>query len=106
MLGDIKIQDLTTGQIRTWHKTVSSEASAYSANRAKMYLAAAPLRIMDSPEAPSADHWRREFKNQPRQKSGRACNHEVTAASAFSATTLKMAVAASPDCTGVRFDTI
>ena len=41
MLGDIKIQELTTGQIRTWHKTVSSEVSAYSANRAKMYLSAA-----------------------------------------------------------------
>jgi integrase len=41
MLGDIKIQDLTTGQIRIWHKTLSIEVSAYSANRAKMYLGAA-----------------------------------------------------------------
>ena len=41
MLGDVKIQELTTGQIRAWHKTLSNEVSAYSANRAKMYLAAA-----------------------------------------------------------------
>jgi integrase len=41
MLGHVKIQDLTTGQIRAWHKTLSNEVSAYSANRAKMYLAAA-----------------------------------------------------------------
>ncbi|MDO8878828.1 MAG: site-specific integrase, partial [Pseudolabrys sp.] len=41
MLGHVKLQDLTTGQIRAWHKTVSVEVGAYSANRAKMYLAAA-----------------------------------------------------------------
>jgi integrase len=41
MLGHVKIQDLTTGQIRAWHKTVSTEVSTYSANRAKRYLAAA-----------------------------------------------------------------
>ncbi len=41
MLGHVKIQNLTTAQIRAWHRTVSSEVSAYSANRAKRYLAAA-----------------------------------------------------------------
>lgn len=41
MLGHVKVRDLTTGQIRAWHKTVSSEVGSYSANRAKMYLAAA-----------------------------------------------------------------
>src|SRR5664279_2562156 len=34
------------------------------------------------------------------------CNHEVTAASDFTAAPFKMAVAASPDCTGVRFGTL
>ena len=41
MLGDVKIQELTTGQIHDWHKTLSTEVSVYTANRAKMYLAAA-----------------------------------------------------------------
>lgn len=38
LLGDVKLQDLTTGDIRAWHKTVTSQVGAYSANRAKMYL--------------------------------------------------------------------
>ena len=38
MLGDVKLQELTTGDIRAWHKTVTSQVGAYSANRAKMYL--------------------------------------------------------------------
>jgi integrase len=37
----VKLQDLTTSEIRAWHRTLSSEVSIYSANRAKMYLAAA-----------------------------------------------------------------
>jgi integrase len=38
MLGEIKIQELTTGEIRAWHKTVSTEVGPYSANRAKTFL--------------------------------------------------------------------
>jgi integrase len=41
MLGDVKIHDLATGDIRTWHKTVATEVGWYSANRAKMFLKAA-----------------------------------------------------------------
>jgi integrase len=38
LLGDRKVQDLTTSDIRSWHKTVASEVGWYSANRAKMFL--------------------------------------------------------------------
>jgi integrase len=38
LLGDFKVQDLTTGDIRSWHKTLVSEVGWYSANRAKMFL--------------------------------------------------------------------
>jgi integrase len=38
LLGDIKVQDLTTSNIRTWHKTLVTEVGWYSANRAKMFL--------------------------------------------------------------------
>lgn len=41
MLGDVRLQELTTGDIRAWHKTVTAQVGAYSANRAKMYLATA-----------------------------------------------------------------
>lgn len=37
-LGHFKIQDLTTGDIRAWHKTIWTEVGGYSANRAKMFL--------------------------------------------------------------------
>jgi integrase len=38
LLGDFKVQDLTTSDIRTWHKMVATEVGWYSANRAKMFL--------------------------------------------------------------------
>jgi len=38
MLGDIKVRDLSTADIRAWHKTVAAEVGWYSANRAKMFL--------------------------------------------------------------------
>jgi integrase len=38
MLGDIKLRDLSTADIRAWHKTVAAEVGLYSANRAKMFL--------------------------------------------------------------------
>jgi hypothetical protein len=38
MLGNIKVRDLTTRDIRTWHKTLAAEVGWYSANRAKMFL--------------------------------------------------------------------
>jgi integrase len=38
MLGDIKVRDLSTSDIRAWHKTVAAEVGWYSANRAKMFL--------------------------------------------------------------------
>jgi hypothetical protein len=40
MLGDIKVRDLATSEIRAWHKTLSAEVGWYSANRAKMFLGA------------------------------------------------------------------
>ena len=38
MLGDLKVRDLSTADIRAWHKTVAAEVGWYSANRAKMFL--------------------------------------------------------------------
>src|SRR5271167_3517057 len=40
MLGYIKVRDLTTSEIRAWHKTLAAEVGWYSANRAKMFLSA------------------------------------------------------------------
>ena len=41
LLGRLKVQELTTRQIRAWHKLVSDEVSVYSANKALMTLKAA-----------------------------------------------------------------
>jgi integrase len=41
LLGRVKVQELTTRQIRTWHKAISDEVSIYSANKALMILKAA-----------------------------------------------------------------
>ena len=41
MLGNVRVADLSTGQIRTWHRTVSEHVGAYSANLAKKFLRAA-----------------------------------------------------------------
>ena len=41
LLGDTRLSELTTGDIRSWHMTIRSEISLYAANRAKMFLAAA-----------------------------------------------------------------
>ena len=41
LLGGIKVADLTTRQIRAWHKLISDEVSVYSANKAMMILKAA-----------------------------------------------------------------
>jgi len=38
LLGEFRVQDLTTSDIRSWHKTLVSEVGWYSANRAKMFL--------------------------------------------------------------------
>jgi integrase len=38
VLGHVRIKDLTTGDIRAWHKTLWAEVGPYSANRAKMFL--------------------------------------------------------------------
>ena len=40
LLGDLPVQDLTTGEIRSWHRTLVTNVGWYSANRAKMFLAA------------------------------------------------------------------
>jgi integrase len=40
LLGGVKVQELTTRQIRAWHKTISEEVSVYSANKALMILKA------------------------------------------------------------------
>ncbi|RTL53988.1 MAG: site-specific integrase [Bradyrhizobiaceae bacterium] len=39
LLGNVRVQDLTTGEIRAWHKTLTVHVGNYSANRAKMFLA-------------------------------------------------------------------
>ena len=41
LLGPIKVQELTTRQIRAWHKLISDEVSVYSANKAMAILKAA-----------------------------------------------------------------
>jgi len=41
LLGHIKAQELTTRQIRSWHRQISDEVSVYSANKALMILKAA-----------------------------------------------------------------
>lgn len=41
MLGKVKLTDITTAMIRAWHKLVTEQAGAYSANRALMFLKAA-----------------------------------------------------------------
>ncbi len=41
LLGRVKVQELTTRQIRAWHKLISDEVSVYSANKALMILKAA-----------------------------------------------------------------
>jgi hypothetical protein len=40
LLGNFRVQELSTSDIRTWHKTLATEVGWYSANRAKMFLAA------------------------------------------------------------------
>lgn len=41
MLGAVRISELTTADIRAWHKTLLQEVGAHSANRAKQYLGTA-----------------------------------------------------------------
>jgi integrase len=41
LLGPVKVQELTTRQIREWHRLISKEISVYSANKAMMILKAA-----------------------------------------------------------------
>lgn len=38
LLGDVKLTDLNTAMIRQWHKTVTDQCGAYTANRAKSHL--------------------------------------------------------------------
>lgn len=38
LLGDVKLTDLNTAMIRSWHKTISEQCGAYTANRAKSHL--------------------------------------------------------------------
>lgn len=40
LLGTVKVQNLTTRQIREWHRLISDEVSVYSANKALMILKA------------------------------------------------------------------
>jgi len=47
MLGDVKVRDLSTSNIRAWHKTVAAEVGWYSANRAKMLLNAVLARAAE-----------------------------------------------------------
>jgi integrase len=41
LLGRVKVQELTTRRVRTWHKLISDEVSVYSANKALIKLKAA-----------------------------------------------------------------
>jgi integrase len=41
LLGHVKVQELTTRDIRAWHKVIAEEVSVYSANKAMMFLKAA-----------------------------------------------------------------
>jgi integrase len=41
MLGGVRVGDLSTGQIRSWHRTLAEHVGAYSANLAKKFLRAA-----------------------------------------------------------------
>jgi len=41
MLGPVRLAALTTADIRSWHTMLAREAGAYTANRAKMFLATA-----------------------------------------------------------------
>ena len=41
MLGDIRLQELATADIRAWHRTVTTHVGAYTANRARTHLKAA-----------------------------------------------------------------
>lgn len=38
LLGDVKLTELNTAMIRVWHKTVTDQCGAYTANRAKSHL--------------------------------------------------------------------
>lgn len=38
LLGEVKIANLSTSDIRSWHKTLATEVGWYSASRAKMFL--------------------------------------------------------------------
>jgi integrase len=40
LMGDFKVHDLTTSDIRSWHKTLVNLVGWYSANRGKMFLVA------------------------------------------------------------------
>ena len=41
LIGEVRLSELTTADIRAWHMTLQSEVSLYAATRAKMCLAAA-----------------------------------------------------------------
>lgn len=41
LLGPVKVTDLTTADIRAWHKLLTKEVGSFTANRAKTYLQAA-----------------------------------------------------------------
>jgi integrase len=40
LLGHLKVSELTTADIRSWHKMITREVGAFTANRAKQYLGA------------------------------------------------------------------
>jgi integrase len=41
LLGDMKLSELSTADIRSWHKLLTNEVGAFTANRAKLYLSTA-----------------------------------------------------------------
>ena len=56
LLGHMKVSELTTADIRSWHKLLTQEVGAFTANRAKLYLAAATRpRCGRPPHSPADD---------------------------------------------------
>ena len=47
MLGPTRIADLTTADVRRWHKQLTSEVSSYTANVAKKFLRAALVMVAE-----------------------------------------------------------
>ncbi len=78
LLGDVRLSELTTADIRFWHMGLQSEISAYAANRAKMFLAAA-LALAEEDFGVRAPRMPRQLGRGPRKlKKAILSSHEVS----------------------------